>query len=86
LAKPIETVSVPSGRGAFINASIWANDVEQDGERYTSYSVTIEKRYRDKEKQWQSAKSFDANELLQVAYVASQAYERVLQLRSDQSD
>ncbi len=86
MAKPIETVSVPSGRGAFINASIWANDVEQDGERYTSYSVTIEKRYRDKEKQWQSAKSFDANELLQVAYVASQAYERVLQLRSDQSD
>ena len=84
--KPIETISVPSGRGEFINASIWQNDVEQDGERYTTYSVTIEKRYRDKEKQWQTAKSFNANELLEVAYVANQAYEKALQLRSQQSD
>lgn len=83
--KPVETISIPSSRGGVINASIWANDVEQDGDRFTTYSVTIERRYRDKEKQWQTAKSFNANELLEVAYVANQAYEKALQMRSDQS-
>ena len=84
--KPIETISVPSGRGGFINASFWENDVDQDVDRYTTASITIEKRYRDKEKQWQTAKSFNANELLELAYVANQAYEKALQLRSQPSE
>ncbi len=85
MSKPIETLSVPAGKGGFLNASIWENEIEQDRVRFKTYSVTIERRYRDGE-EWKTSKSFRANELLQVAYLANQAYERALRLRADQSD
>lgn len=84
-AKPIETISIPSGKGDFLNASIWENEVERDQKRFKTYSVTIERRYRDGE-EWKTSKSFRANELLQVAYLANQAYERALRLRADRAD
>ena len=82
MAKPIETLSIPSGNGALINASVWENEVEQEKQKFTTYSVSIEKRYRDGD-QWKTAKSFKANELLQVAYAATEAYKRVLQHRQE---
>ena len=84
MAKPIDTISVPTGRGAMINASIWGNQVKQDGDTFTTYSVSLEKRYQ-KNGEWQSASSFNANEMLVVAYVANRAYERTLELRSQSS-
>ena len=84
MAKPIETISISSGRGAMINASIWENEVEQDDNRFTTHSVTIEKRYQ-KDGSWHTASSFNANELLVVAFISNKAYERVLELRSQAS-
>ena len=83
MAKPVDTLSVPTGKGALINASIWENEVEQENQRFTTYSVSIEKRYRDGET-WKTAKSFKAHELLQVAYLATEAYKRALQQRQQQ--
>lgn len=82
MSKPVETLSVPTGKGALINASIWENQVEQENQRYTTYSVTIEKRYRDGES-WKTAKSFKANELLQVAHLATEAYKLAIQMRQE---
>ncbi|MEM9585894.1 MAG: hypothetical protein AAGA03_01330 [Planctomycetota bacterium] len=81
MSKPIETITVPNGNGGTLTAAVWGNQAEQDGKSYTRYSVTLEKRYRDGD-QWKSAKSFNANELLSVAYLANQAYEKALTLRS----
>ena len=80
MSKPVDSISIPAGNGAFINAAIWENEVEQSDQSYTTYSVTIEKRYRDG-KEWKTAKSFNAGELLQVAYAAEEAYKRSLQRR-----
>ena len=82
MAKPIETISIPTGRGAFVNASIWANDIEQDGKKFKTFSVTLEKRYQ-KEDRWQSASGFNANEMLVVSHVATKAFERCTALRSE---
>ncbi len=84
MSKPIETISIPAGKGGFLNASIWENEVEQEGKKFKTYAVTIERRYRDDE-EWKTSKSFRAFDLLQVAYLANQAYERALRLRADQS-
>ncbi len=78
---PVETISVPSGKGDFLNASIWENEVERDQKRFKTYAVTIERRYRDGD-QWKTSKSFRAGDLLQVAFLANRAYERALALRS----
>ena len=84
MAKPIETISVSSGRGSFINASIWQNENEKDGQRFTTHSVTLEKRYQ-KDGDWHSTKSFNADELLVAAYVANQSYGLIQKLRSQQA-
>jgi hypothetical protein len=80
MSKPIDTITVPTGKGSLINASIWENEIDQGERSFTTYSVTIEKRYRDGE-QWKSTKSFKASELLQVAFVADEAYRRTLQIK-----
>ncbi len=82
MTKPVDTLSVPSGKGAFINASLWENEVEQENQKFTTYSVSIEKRYHDGET-WKTAKSFKATELLQVAYLATEAYKRALKERQE---
>jgi hypothetical protein len=85
MSRPIETISVPTGNGSLLNASVWENEVNQDDRQYKTYSVTIERRYRDGDT-WKGAKSFRAGELLQVAYLAQQAYQRALALRANQAD
>lgn len=81
MGKPIETISAPAAKGAIINASVWENEFEQEGQKYKKYSVSIEKRYQ-KDGAWHTASAFHASELLSVAFVATKAYERSLQLRS----
>ena len=83
MSKPIETISVPTGKGALVNASIWENDVERENQTFTTYSVTVEKRYLDGET-WKTAKSFKATDLLQLAYVATEAYKLTLRQRQEQ--
>ena len=82
MAKPVDTISVPTGKGSYLNAAIWENEVDQEGRRYTTYSVTLEKRYREGDA-WKTAKSFQAHEMLQVAYLATEAYKKTQQRRQD---
>ena len=82
MSKPVDSISIPTAGGSFINAAIWENEVEQPEQSFTTYSVTIEKRYRDG-KEWKTAKSFKASELLQVAYAAEEAYKRTLQRKAN---
>jgi len=81
MSKPVDSISIPTAGGSFINAAIWENEVEQGDQSFTACSVTIEKRYHDG-KEWKTAKSFKASELLQVAYAAEEAYRRTLERKS----
>ncbi len=54
--------------------AIWRNQT-QEGKSY--YSVTIERRYKDKDGNWQSTGSFGADDLLTVAKVANLAHTEV---------
>jgi hypothetical protein len=82
MSKPVNTLSIPTGKGARINASLWENEVEQENQSFTTYSVSIEKRYRDGET-WKTAKSFKAHELLHVAYLATEAYKQALEQQQE---
>ena len=85
MAKPVQTISVPTGKGAFINASIWENENERNGKRFTTHSVTIEKRYQ-KDEAWHSTSSLNADELLTAAYVATKSFETITQLRGQTTE
>ena len=60
-----------------VYASVWETTRERDGRTTTRYSVTICKRYRDKEGAWRNSTSFFPNDLPRVQYVAGKAFDYV---------
>lgn len=62
-----------SGR---ITASVWRNVRKLDtGEDATMFSVSLDKRYRDNEGNWQGSSSLCMNEIPRAVIVLNKAYE-----------
>ncbi len=59
-----------------IAASVWRNEESQpDGNLLVKHSVQIQKRYRDKEGNWQDTNYYFANDLPKLQLVVAKAYE-----------
>lgn len=71
--KPAHTIRL----GA-IQAAIWANE----GQHGPFFGVTIEKRFRDAEGQWQGSGSFNRDDLLVLAKVADCAHTYICERQS----
>jgi hypothetical protein len=70
-----------------VSAAIWRNQ----NPKGTFYSVTFERSYKDDAGKWQTASTFNANDLLLLAKVADLAHSEIHKLRTndrqpDQSD
>lgn len=62
--RPLKTI-----REEDCSASIWPRTVTKNGSERTFYSVTIERRYKDKDGKFHYTKSFDAGSMSQLASV-----------------
>ena len=62
-------------RSGGVVAAIWRHDTEQDGRTIVNNSVTIGKRYRDKDGIWQDSSSFFVGDLPRLELVIRKAYE-----------
>ena len=70
--------------GGGISAAVWERqEIQEDGTLRIRYSVSIQKRYRDKEGNWQDSDSYFANDLPKLQLVAGKAYEFVTLNESD---
>jgi hypothetical protein len=69
-------------RVGLISASIW----ERGSEQGTFYAVTFERRYRDKDGNFNSSHSYDAPDLLVLAKVADLAHTKILALQNSASE
>lgn len=66
-------------RSGTITAAIWSNEhTHENGSQSSSFSVTIKKRFCDKNGRWQDTTSFFADELPRLRLVAAKAYEFVM--------
>ena len=70
----IEEVNMPvrKFKAGAIFVSIWSNKSQNDGEYKT---ISLERRYTDKEGNWKSTNSFRINDLPKVQMVMQKAYE-----------
>jgi len=70
--KPVKTFRCKGG----ITAAVWQNQVERAGKTSTRFSVTVEKRYRDRnDDTWRTSSSLFAEDLPKVQLVLAKAYE-----------
>ncbi|MFX1453075.1 MAG: hypothetical protein ACFFCM_19730 [Promethearchaeota archaeon] len=70
MAEPEKTFSQGSCR-----ASIFGNEIKQNGKTAIVKKVSIQKRYRDKDGNWKNTNSFAINDLPKLALVATKAYD-----------
>lgn len=72
-------------RDGRLTATIWKNETtKQDtGEISQFYSVDIVRSYKDANDQWQETPSFTGADLLKVANLSTQAYNYILNLKSE---
>lgn len=75
--KPIFTI-----RDGALKASIWANRTD-DGK--TFYSVTFGRTFTAEDNTVKSASSFSGADLLKIARLAGKAYDRIAEIRLEQS-
>ena len=73
----IEEVNAPvrKFKAGAVFAAIWSNKGQNDGEYKT---ISLERRYTDKEGNWKSTTSFRANDLPKVQLVMQKAYEFIV--------
>ena len=66
-------------RAGAVSASVFMNERNVKGKKVSLPSVTIQKRFQDPSNtQWKSTSSFDAGDVLNVAFVTFKAYDFVI--------
>ena len=72
-------------RAGQVAAAIWANDVEVKGRTVTILKATVQRRYKDKDGNWQSSGSFSRNEIPLAIHCLQKAFEKIVETQNDAS-
>ena len=70
MAEPEKTFNQGSCR-----AAVFANEIKQNGKTAIFRNVSIQKRYKDKDGNWQNTNSFGVNDLPKLVLIATKAYD-----------
>jgi hypothetical protein len=70
--KPVDNI-----RYGAVEGTIWSNPTE----RGEMYNVTFQRRYQDKDQQWQTSHSYGPTDVLALAKVADMAATRIAELQ-----
>ena len=66
-------------RAGAISAPVWLNTGQKDNGEATKYrTISLERRYTDKEGKWQSSNSFRVNDLPKAKVALEEAYKYVV--------
>ncbi|MBR9701092.1 hypothetical protein GOV11_04470 [Candidatus Woesearchaeota archaeon] len=67
---------VKSFRSGAINVAIWENtSTVKDGQQATFYTISLERRYKDRDDTWKSTPSLRVNDLPKATLILQKAYE-----------
>ena len=69
-----------------VEAAVFVNEIEKGGKTFTLKKVSIQKRYRDADGNWNSTNSYDANDLPKLRLVADEAYRYLAMGKSNAND
>ena len=70
-------------RAGQVAAAVWANDVEVKGRTVTILKATVQRRYKDKDDNWQSSGSFSRNEIPLAIYCLQKCFEKIIEKQGE---
>lgn len=65
-----------------VSAALWENQIQVQGRPVTILKASIQRRFKDKQGQWQSSTSFNRNEIPMAIYCLQKAFERIVELQN----
>ena len=68
------------------SVSIFANEVEKDGRKFSIRKAVFQKRYKDSDGQWQSSQSLDINDIPKAVLALEDAYDYLTGREPDETD
>ncbi len=72
-------------RAGQITCALWENEAKVNGRSVRMLKATVERRYKDKNNQWQSSNSFGRNEIPLVKYCLDRAFEAITEEQNVQA-
>ena len=70
-------------RAGAVSAALWENDIEVKGRTITILKATVQRRYKDKDDNWQSSNSFSRNEIPLAIYCLQKCFEKIIEKQGE---
>ena len=80
-----QQLPVAKFRAGQVSTAIWANEVQMPRGAVKILKATIQRRYKDKNGEWQSSGSFSRNEIPLAIHCLQKAFERIIELQNEES-
>ena len=68
-----------------VSSAVWKNTIQVQGKAVTVLKATVQRRYKDKEGNWQSSGSFARNEIPLAIHCLQRAFEEIIQKQNEES-
>ena len=80
-----QQLPVAKFRAGQVSSAVWRNQIQVKGKVVTVLKATVQRRYKDKEGNWQSSGSFSRNEIPLAIHCLQQAFEKIIETQHEDS-
>ncbi len=80
-----QQMPVAKFRAGQVASAVWQNTIQVKGKAITILKATVQRRYKDKEGNWQSSGSFSRNEIPLAIHCLQQAFEKIIETQHEDS-
>lgn len=81
-----QQLPVAKFRAGQISSAVWRNQIQVKGKVVMVLKATVQRRYKDKEGNWQSSGSFSRNEIPLAIHCLQQAFEKIIETQHEDSN
>ena len=80
-----QQLPVAKFRAGQISSALWENQIQVKGAAVTILKATVQRRYKDRDGNWQSSTSFSRNEIPLAIHCLQKAFEKIIEIQSEDS-
>jgi len=78
-----QQLPVAKFRAGQVSSALWENQVQVKGAAVTILKATVQRRYKDRDGNWQSSSSFSRNEIPLAIHCLQKTFEKIIEMQSE---
>ena len=68
-----------------VSSAVWRNEIQVKGVAVEILKATVQRRYKDRDGNWQSSGSFSRNEIPLAIHCLQKAFEKIIETQQEES-